>query len=322
MVFDFTKLSTGSAIADITEPATLFDALPNKAEGYGYLRAVQKAVLDTWYARRNDHDVVIKTNTGGGKTIVGLLMLQSSLNEKKGPAVYLAPEPHLAQRVRGEAANLGLVIVDDPESPRFLSGQAICVTTLRTLVNGKSRFGLATPGGRQPITVGSIVVDDAHAALLLTEEGTGLRIPSSHEAHARLIALFADDLKAQALNAYMDLRDGDRTAVLRIPFWSWQEKHAAVLNTLRPYRGEAEFEWAWPLIADVLPLCQAVVTADALEIMPPCPPIEKFPSFAEAQRRIYLTATLADDSVLVTHFDADPNSVAQSVAESGGRRTT
>lgn len=313
MAFDFTKLSSGSALAGLTEPATLFDALPNKAEGYGYLRAVQKAVLDVWYTRRNDQDVVIKTNTGGGKTIVGLLMLQSSLNEKKGPAAYLAPEPHLAQRVRDEAANLGIAVVDDPESGRFLSGQAICVSTLRTLVNGKSRFGLGTPGGRQPIAVGSVVVDDAHAALLLAEEGTGLRIPSSHDAHGALIDLFADDLQAQALNALMDIKDGDPTAVLRVPFWAWQEKHEAVLKVLRPYRTDRDLEWAWPLVADLLPLCQAVVTARAVEIMPPCPPIEKFPSFAEAQRRIYLTATLADDSVLVTHFDADPTSVARSV---------
>jgi hypothetical protein len=56
-----------------------------------------------------------------------------------------------------------------------------------------------------------------------------------------------------------------------------------------------------------------VVSADAFEIMPPCSPIEKIASFAEADRRIYMTATLADDSVLVTHFDADPNSVANSV---------
>jgi len=172
---------------------------------------------------------------------------------------------------------------------------------------------LSTAGGRQPVPVGSVVVDDAHAALLLTEEGTGLRIPRSHEAHAKLVALFADDLQAQALNAFMDIKDGDRTAVLWVPFWSWQEKQMPVLTTLRPYRADPEFEWAWPLIADLLPLCQAVVTADAVDIMPPCPPIEKFPSFAEAARRIYLTATLADDSVLVTHFDADAASVARSV---------
>jgi len=111
----------------------------------------------------------------------------------------------------------------------------------------------------------------------------------------------------------LDIKDGDRSAVLRVPFWAWRDRQEAVLEILRPCRSDKTFEWSWPLIADLLPLCQAVVSADAFEIMPPCPPIEKLPTFAEAKRRIYLTATLADDSVLVTHFDANPDSVATSV---------
>lgn len=153
-------------------------------------------MLDAWSGRRDQRDIVIKTNTGGGKTIVRLLMLQCCLHEKKGPALYLAPDPHLAKRVCGEAANLGLDVVSDPESVKFISGQAICVTTMRTLVNGRTRFGLAGPGGRQPIRVGSIVVDDAHAALSLTEESTRLVIPSDHAAYDALLDLFAADLKA------------------------------------------------------------------------------------------------------------------------------
>jgi hypothetical protein len=314
VAFDFSKLSSSGAIAHIIEPSTLFDALPNKAGGYGYLRAVQKTVLDAWSTRRNERDLVIKTNTGGGKTIVGLLMLQCCLHEGKGPALYIAPDPHLAQRVRDEATNLGLAVVTEPEAGKFLSGDAICVTTTRTLVNGKTRFGLAGPGGRQPVKVRSIVVDDAHAALALVEESTRLQIPSTHAVHTALLDLFEDDLRAQSLNAYKDIREGDRSAVLRVPFWAWHEKQEAVLDVLRPHRGDEAFEWAWPLISDLLSLCQAVVSADAFEIMSSCPPIEKIPSFAEAERRIYLTATLADDSVLVTHFDADPDSVATSLA--------
>ncbi len=30
---------------------------------------------------------------------------------------------------------------------KFISGEAICVTAMRTLVNGRTRFGLAGPGG-------------------------------------------------------------------------------------------------------------------------------------------------------------------------------
>ncbi|MFF1926289.1 DEAD/DEAH box helicase [Streptomyces sp. NPDC058221] len=213
MVFDFSKLSTGDPISDITDPTDLFDALPNKKRGYGYLRAVQQSVLDAWAARRDEHDVVIKTNTGGGKTVVGLVILQCCLNEKKGPALYLVPTPDLARRVREEADNLGLPTVDDPEKPAFLRGEAICVTTMNVLINGKSRFGIVG-GFRQPVTVGSVVVDDAHAALAMTEEKTRLRIPGDHPAYGALLDIFEDDLKAQSLNGFKDVQAQDSSAAV------------------------------------------------------------------------------------------------------------
>ena len=103
MPFDFKKVARTGALSTITDPAALFDALPNKATGYGYLRAVQKTVLDEWSARRTERDLVIKTNTGGGKTIAGLLILQACLHEGVAPALYVAPDPHLADQVRDEA---------------------------------------------------------------------------------------------------------------------------------------------------------------------------------------------------------------------------
>jgi len=46
-----------------------------------------------------------------------------------------------------------------------------------------------------------------------------------------------------------------------------------------------------------------------VQIKPPCPSVSQIPSFVQARRRLYLTATLADDSVLVTHFGADPDCI-------------
>jgi len=314
MGFDFEELSAGDTIETITDPVTLFDALPNKKPGYGYLRAVQKEVLDAWGKRRGERDLVVKTNTGGGKTVVGLLILQVCLNEGKGPALYLAPTGDLAGRVREEASHLGLDVVENPHDPQFLRGEAICVTTMYHLINGKSRFGMTVPGSRhQPIPVTSVVIDDAHAALATTEEQNRLNIPRDHDAYEALLDLFADDLQAQSLAQFKDIQERDPSAVLPIPFWAWQDKQPSVMEGLHPHRGEPAFEWSWPLISDLLPWCQAVVTAESIEVEPPCPPIEKFPSFAQSERRVYLTATLADDSVLVTHFNADPESIAKSI---------
>ena len=90
----------------LVRPRDIFAALPNKP--WSYLRAEQGEVLEGWYGRRDDRDVVIKQNTGGGKTVVGLLIAQSTINEGVGKAVYLAPDTYLATRVRAEAAQLGL----------------------------------------------------------------------------------------------------------------------------------------------------------------------------------------------------------------------
>ena len=64
--------------------------LPSKAPGYGYPRDVQSEVWKKWFDIRNEKNVILKMNTGSGKTVVGLIMLQSCLNEEKGPAIYLS----------------------------------------------------------------------------------------------------------------------------------------------------------------------------------------------------------------------------------------
>lgn len=314
MAFDFGKLASSGELSTITDPEALFDALPNKHDGYGYLRSVQSEVLEAWRIRRANRDLVIKTNTGGGKTIVGLLILQCSLNEGKGPAMYITADAHLASQVRKEAEALGLAVSASPDDERFLAAEAILVVSIGILINGKTRFGLeGSTSGRQPIQVGSVVIDDAHAAVTELESKSTLRIPSSHAAYDKIMELFASDLREQSNTTLMDVTSGVHSAVMRIPFWSWRKKQDQVLEVLHPYRADPAFEWVWPLIADELVLCNAVVTSNGIEIQPPCPPIQKFPSFAEAHRRVYLTATLAEDSILITHFDADPMSVGNPV---------
>jgi hypothetical protein len=294
----------------LLRPRDIFAALPNRR--WPYLRQEQGEVLEKWFVRRDDRDIVIKQNTGGGKTVAGLLIAQSTMNEGIGKAVYLAPDTYLATYVRGQAAALGLATATDPEAISFRSQQAILVTTFHRLINGKSVFGVAGDG-RNPIDIGIVVVDDAHAALATTEGQFRLTVPSDHEAYAGLLGLFAADLRGQSPNTWEDIRSGDYSAVLRIPFWSWADKQQEVMSLLHPHRLEDEFKFEWPLIANVLDLCAATVTSRGVEIRPPCPPINMIPAFANARRRVYLTATLADDSILVTDLNADPGLVTRPV---------
>lgn len=52
-------------------------------------------------------------NTGSGKTVVGLMILQSCLNEEKGPAVYVVPDKYLVTQVCAEARRLGIQTATD-----------------------------------------------------------------------------------------------------------------------------------------------------------------------------------------------------------------
>lgn len=304
---NFTELSKNSAASSATEPRRIFSALPSKDSRYSYARDVQAEVWDEWHGRRDESDLVVKMNTGGGKTVVGLLMLQSCLNENIGPVAYLTPDKYLAEQVRKEATLLGIETVDDPRSQRFLLGRAILVENVYRLFNGRSVFGVE--GQRPPMEVGAFLIDDAHACLATLEQQFSIRIPAQHPCYAELLALFSAELEQQSAPGYRDLLEKSPSAVVPIPYWAWIDRRSEVLDLLHPQRTDPAFEWAWPLIVDSLPLCRTAISSNEIEIRPPLPPVGVVPSFAGARRRIYLTATLADDSVLVTHFGAADDTI-------------
>ncbi len=268
-------------------------------------------MLDAWFARRSESDLVLKMNTGAGKTVVGLLILQSCLNEKKGPVIYVAPDHFLCEQVCFEADQLGIPVVREHSSLEFKRGQAILVIPVHTLINGKSAFGVAQDGVR--IRIGSLLIDDVHACVATAEGQFTLRIPSSHAAYTKLLALFAQDLEGQSQSGLLDLQQQDPRRLMPVPFWAWADKSPEVLKRIHPHREEDHFKFVWPLLAENLSLCQCLFTGSALEISSRCLPIEQIPSFANAERRLYMTATLADDSVLVTDFNVSQDSASKPI---------
>ena len=324
MPIDFGKLAVGEH-APLISPRDIFASLPRRAAGFGYLRDVQGQVLDAWVKRRTERDLLIKMNTGTGKTAVGMLILQSSLNEGRGPALYVSPDNYLASQVRQQVyAGLGIETVDDPECSAYLAGEAIAVVNIHKLVNGKSVFGGPDSSRARPLKIGTVVIDDAHAALATTDAQCTVRIPADRGAYDTLLDMFQGDLERQSNRAVLDIRSGAPGIVARVPFWAWAGKAAEVSRILHGCRDDDDLRFTLPFVLDMLPVCQAVFTAEAMEIKPPLPPVGLIQSFASARRRIYLTATLADDSVLVTHFDAAPGAaehpiVPASAADLGDR---
>ena len=124
---DFKKLRESKAKPKPVNPRDIFNALP-KPPGINDLYASQAEVLDAWFTRRIDTDVVVKLHTGGGKTLVALLMAQSVMNELGEPVIYLAPTNQLVDQVIAKSREYGVSTVP------YVRGQALSVEFL----DGKS----------------------------------------------------------------------------------------------------------------------------------------------------------------------------------------
>lgn len=314
---DFGKLLRDAAAPAPVEPRELHRLLPNKTVGYGYLRDVQAQVLTAWHARRTERDLVVKVNTGAGKTIDGLLILQSLLNEGAGPALYVAPDRYLAAQVLTEAGHLGLATTTDVDSAAYLRSEAIGVVNAYELVNGRTKFS-DRRHGRPMAPIGSVVIDDAHAAIATTRSKLSLHLRRTDgTAYSQLLNLFEEDLRQQSVDAFLDLESDRPGAPVRVPFWAWRTKLDAARAILREQAGEKQpLFFDWPAVAPVLHLSRLVFSHLELSVTPPLPPIGHVTAFAHALRRVFMTATLADESVLVTDFGADPDSVATPITPS------
>lgn len=310
---DFRVLAVPRAANTLVSPRDIFAALPKKESGYGYLRDVQAQVLDEWDSRRSETDIVVKMNTGAGKTVVGLLVLQSSLNEGVTPALYVAPTNYLVRQAVRQANRLGMATTEDPESPEYIAGRAIGIINVHRLINGLSIFGGPGSSRPLPVPVAALVVDDAHAALAVVEEQCTISVPVDHPAFQRLFDRFETDLRTQSETAVIDLKERDPSPVMRVPFWAWGAHSADTYTLLREHRTEDQFKFTLPMIQESLSISSAVFSSSALEIRPAFPPIQRIANFDRARRRVYLSATLADDSVLVATFNADAASVQRSI---------
>ncbi|WP_071191810.1 DEAD/DEAH box helicase family protein [Trichormus sp. NMC-1] len=312
MPIDLGKINTGNTSDTSLHPREIFTALPGKKEGkFEYRRDVQTQVWDHWFSRRNEKDLVVKMNTGSGKTVVGLLILKSCLNEGKGPAVYVVPDNYLVKQVTCEAQDLGIEVTDDTNSHRFRSGKAILVVNIYKLVNGKSVFGVGDEGIK--ISIGSIIIDDAHACLDTVEDQFMLTIDSRNTAYKEIYRCFKESLRDQCLVKESEINNRERDVFMQVPFWSWQSKIPEISQILIKNKEAEWLKFVWPLIKESLAISRCVVSSDKIEISPHCIPIDMIPSITNARRKIFMTATLVDDSILSSHFGITEESINKAV---------
>jgi replicative superfamily II helicase len=315
---DFNKLRAAKAVAPAIKPTEIFRRLPKPAE-INDLYTSQAEVLDKWFERRTERDLVLKLHTGGGKTLVGLLIGQSVLNETQEPVIYLCPTNQLVEQTLRKAAEYGIAAVRYEQerwgyfSEDFLSGKSLMICNYDMLFNGKSRFGVR--GIKNVTSVAAVIADDAHVAFSSVRDAFTLRVDKlkTEETYRTLTNMFRGDFDTVGrVGTFDDIVSGKETAVIEVPHWCWQPRINAVRELLRP-TAEKDYMFVWPFLRDNLELCHVLIGRKAFVLTPILPLIDLIPTFADCPRRIYMSATIGDDSAIVRTFDADVKYVANPI---------
>jgi replicative superfamily II helicase len=296
---DFKKYTKQRATESLINPVEIYDRLDRRSDT-GPLRPAQLHVLTEWHThRRVDRDVIMKLHTGQGKTVVGLLMLQSRQNEGVGPSLYLCPNKYLVNQTCAQAQRFGIKVfngnTEDDLPAAFLAGKQIYVCTVQKLFNGLSKFGLKAT----TTEMGTVLMDDSHACIDSVKQACSIVLKSDSQAYRDLLTVFSHDLQEQGAGTFADIQEGEYDALLPVPYWAWIDRQGEVTTILGKYKKDEAIKFTWPVLKDMLDKCCCVVSGSGLEISPYVPPVDQFGSYYKAKQRVFMSATVTDDSFLV-----------------------
>lgn len=312
------KIDSINAPVD-TNPISIYDKLDRKSEKSGNLRPAQESVLKDWFdSRQNDSDVILKMNTGSGKTITGLLMLESRRLKNNKMQVYLCNTVNLVLQTIRQAEEFGIkyCVIESPSNviPSDASlGRKILITTVNKLFNGKSIFGIEN----KSIKIDGLVLDDAHTSTEIIKSNMQIHITRSkhQQLYNEIFELFDESIQSQGNGTYFDIINYDikqksPEPFLPVPYWDWQKKLDSITSILSKYASNTnEITFVWPILRDNLKFCTCVISPTGIEIVPFVYPIEMFESYYTANQRIFMSATTSTDTTLIKDLQVKKSAI-------------
>jgi replicative superfamily II helicase len=201
-----------------------------------------------------------------------------------------------------------------PFAGGFYDGKAVMVGAYETLFNGRSRFGVRN-SGQDVVKAGAIILDDAHVALSAVRKQFSLMIEAKKHPEVysdlagRFRTAFAD---VGRTGTFADVTSGKDYGVMEVPSWAWQKKLAEVTTYLAGVVDDID-PYVWPFLRDNLAFCHCLFSRRSVTITPVFPPVDLLPTFEDCLRRIYMSATIADDSEIVRAFGASADAVGKPI---------
>jgi len=283
----------------------------------------QAQALQAWHACRADPDVVIEMNTGGGKTLVGLLAAQSLVNETGKHVLFVCPTRQLVEQAAFKAAECGIEVAtyfsrtptdratwDSKEIAD--EGRGPCVTNYAAVFNGKSIFSR--------FDIGGLVFDDAHVAGSIIRSCFTLTIDRAHEVFNEVIKLVRRYFERNAQGRRLDgVEAGEPNTLLYVPLFESRRLAGAISKLLRDAGCDEASPWLfpWAHIKDHLDRCVLLLSGSRLEIAPGALPLHRLPALQSTDRKVYLTATLPSPVEFVRTFGVYPEKIIRPGGKSG-----
>lgn len=320
---DFAKKIKNKEKKILTNPIEIYEALDRQTEKVGSLRPAQIRVLNEWFKKRlNDHDVILKLNTGAGKTLVGLLMLETKLHLKSyndepnyGIEIFLCNNRNLVFQTMRQAKQFGInvdTITPDNEIPiEVINGEKILVTSVQRFFNGKSIFEHSNE-----LEIDTIVIDDAHRSAELIKQSCEIKITKKNNAqlYTDLFNLLSDGLESQGEGTFAELKNnsgGYDSSYLPVPYWTWIDKIKEITSLIADKIDTSELRFVWPIVKDHLEECDCIIAGSSIEIKSLKFPIEFYTKYVHAKQRVFMSATTASDSILISDLGINDKAVKE-----------
>jgi hypothetical protein len=305
MVVDFSKLTRPKSTAAPIDPIEIFKKTPNLGNAPNDLWKGQAEALNLWHGARSNSDNVVILNTGAGKSIVGVLIAQSLVNEDIGPVVYACSTIDLVKQTERECERIGLKFTSRVSgsfsNDLFETGRAFCITTYAALFAPISAFSK----GNAPAAV---IFDDAHVSERLIRDALTLQISRKNHGplYNELVTLVRPEFEALGKGAHLSfiIEDVGQAGVALCPPATAYRHKAEIIEILKSYEYKKHEDLFFPVVHlyEHIGFCSIFISSDAVEITPPFIPTSRFPFLGKNVRRVYLSATLDYETDFVRGF--------------------
>jgi len=306
---DFSQLKRPTRNAKLLDPITVFERRPSLPNTPNDLWRGQTETLNEWHKNRSKSDIFIALNTGAGKTLVGLLVAQSLVNEGIENVTYVCGTKDLVLQTQREATKLGIECTlrtsGDFSNNLFETGKAFCITTYTSIFNGLSVL-------QRDYFPGAVIFDDAHVAERMIRESFTLKIetPSQAELFKEVKALFeAHFREAGKLPSLESAIDSPFGSSIMVSPSAVRERSERLYNLLvdSGVRSDSNLKYSFNHLKENLEHCAIVFGYGSVEISPPFLPLFTLPIFLRDVRRIYLSASLNYKSDIARAFGRIPD---------------